>query len=395
MNGLLILSSLLVALVLAEIGLRLAVISYPTFSRFRSDVGDSLLPGAEGWYTKEGRAYIRINSAGLRDTEHPIRKPANAWRIAVLGDSYAEAMQVAMEESFPAVLERELGSCSSLQGKEVEVINFGVSGYGTAQELLTLRHRAQRYQPDLVLLAFVTGNDIRNNSKELQKGGRPYFVFEDGELVLDNSFMQQRSSRFRTSAAGELMYKLLPHSRVMQLLASAGSFRKHREEKRRDATKQEVEGYELGLDAAVYKQPDTPAWSDAWAVTESLLRLMHSEVKAKGAQLLLATLSNGIQVNPDRPTRERFIRALGVKHLFYPDRRIETLANDEGIAFLMLAPHLRAWAEANGQCVHGFSHTKPCTGHWNELDHRLGGELIASRICRELADGRLQPARPD
>ena len=394
MNGLLILSSLLVVLVLAEIGLRLAGISYPAFSRFRSDVGDSLLPGAEGWYTKEGRAYIRINSVGLRDTEHPIRKPANAWRIAVLGDSYAEAMQVAMEDSFPAVLEHELGNCPSLQGKEVEVINFGVSGYGTAQELLTLRHRAAQYQPDLVLLAFVTGNDIRNNSKELQKGGRPYFVFEDGELVLDNGFMQQRSSRFRTSAAGELMYTLLPHSRVMQLLVSARSFRQRREEKRPDATQQEVEGYELGLDTAVYRQPDTSAWSDAWAVTESLLRLVHSEVKAMGAQLLLTTLSNGIQVNPDRPTRERFKQALGVKHLFYPDRRIETLANDEGIAFLMLAPQLGAWAEANEKCIHGFSNTKPCTGHWNELGHRLGGELMASRICHDL-NGRLQSALPD
>ena len=394
MNGLLILSSLLVALLLAEIGLRLAGISYPVFSRFRSDVGDSLLPGAEGWYTKEGRAYIRINSDGLRDTEHPIRKPANAWRIAVLGDSYAEAMQVALEDSFPAVLEHELGSCTSLQGKQVEVINFGVSGYGTAQELLTLRHRAQQYQPDLVLLAFVTGNDIRNNSKELQKGGRPYFVFEDGELVLDNSFMQKRSSRFRTSAAGDLMYKLLPHSRVMQLLVSARSIRRQREKKRRETTKQEVEGYEPGLDAAVYRQPDTPAWSEAWAVTESLLRLLHSEVKAMDAQLFLTTLSNGIQVNPDDPTRERFKQAVGVNHLFYPDRRIETLANEEGIAFLMLAPQLRAWAEANGKCLHGFSNTMPCSGHWNELGHRLGAELMAARICSDL-NGRLQSALPN
>jgi hypothetical protein len=45
-------------------------------------------------------------------------------------------MQVPMHQNFCAVLEHELSHCL---GRPVEVINFGVSGYSTAQEFITLR----------------------------------------------------------------------------------------------------------------------------------------------------------------------------------------------------------------------------------------------------------------
>ena len=70
------------------------------------------------------------------------------------------------------------------------MINFGVSGYGTAQELLTLRHYVWDYSPDIVLMAFLPGNDVRNNSKELEPEKlRPFFRLRDGELELDRSFL--------------------------------------------------------------------------------------------------------------------------------------------------------------------------------------------------------------
>ncbi len=57
-----------------------------------------------------------------------------------------------------------------------EIINFGVSGYGTAQELQILRHRVWDYSPDMIILAFLTGNDVRNNSRALQRDDRmPYY----------------------------------------------------------------------------------------------------------------------------------------------------------------------------------------------------------------------------
>ena len=56
-----------------------------------------------------------------------------------------------------------------------------MSNYGTAQELLTLRQCVWRYDPDLVLLAFFTGNDVWDNSRALKNDPEvPYFSLEDG-----------------------------------------------------------------------------------------------------------------------------------------------------------------------------------------------------------------------
>src|SRR4029078_8121917 len=130
-----------------------------------------------------------INSAGLRDREHPYAKPPNTFRIAVVGDSYPEAFPVEMQDAFWVLMEKQLQECGAFPGKTIEVINFGVSGYGTAQELITLREQVWKYSPDLVMLTVTTNNDISDNVRVLKKTNRvPYFVFQDGKLTLDDSF---------------------------------------------------------------------------------------------------------------------------------------------------------------------------------------------------------------
>src|SRR5581483_7943889 len=116
----LILAAVVLAFVIAEEALRIAGISYPNFSSFWTRdpyCGVVLLPGASGWWTKEGRAFVVINSDGMRDREHTIAKPPNTFRIAVLGDSYAEALQVSVQEAFWAVMQRELAACPFLAGR--------------------------------------------------------------------------------------------------------------------------------------------------------------------------------------------------------------------------------------------------------------------------------------
>ncbi|MEO1994439.1 MAG: hypothetical protein ABGZ17_04110, partial [Planctomycetaceae bacterium] len=74
-----------------------------------------------------------------------------------------------------------------LEGQQVawQVINTGVSGWGTDQELLFLEHEGFKYQPDIVVLTFFIGNDPDNNSKSRQYGlDKPLFV--DTDLKLTN-----------------------------------------------------------------------------------------------------------------------------------------------------------------------------------------------------------------
>ena len=66
-------------------------------------------------------------------------------------------------------MEEKLNVCKNNKYKKIETINFGVTEYGTTQELLTLQHEVWNYDPDIILLAFFSGNDVADNSKLLSK----------------------------------------------------------------------------------------------------------------------------------------------------------------------------------------------------------------------------------
>lgn len=103
---------------------------------------------ARGFFEWPGKS----NRRGFRDREHAPEKPPGTFRIAVLGDSIAAGYQVERtEEAFPALLEELLRRRGH---PRVEVLNFGVTGYNTAQEVETLRVHALDFGPDLVLLAW-------------------------------------------------------------------------------------------------------------------------------------------------------------------------------------------------------------------------------------------------
>ena len=125
---------------LAEGMLILAGVSFPLPYQSDPHCGTRLRPGFHGYWSKEGGANFEVNSAGFRDREHTLDKPTDVIRVAVLGDSYIEALQVSTEAMFATVLEQELNSRKVFGQQRVEVLSFGVSGFGTAQELLMLRH---------------------------------------------------------------------------------------------------------------------------------------------------------------------------------------------------------------------------------------------------------------
>jgi lysophospholipase L1-like esterase len=108
----------------------------------------------------------RSNGMGFRDRDHPLAKPAGTLRILVLGDSLAWGFAVRRSDAiFPYLLERNL----ERQGLKAEVLNFGVSGYNTMQEVAMLEDRGLAYRPDLVLLAYCL-NDRTEAAGGLMEG---------------------------------------------------------------------------------------------------------------------------------------------------------------------------------------------------------------------------------
>lgn len=386
----------------AEVALRVVGYSAPEFYSLDHSRGYALRPGTEGWFRREGEAYIRINSDGLRDREHSITKPQNVVRIALLGDSYPEAFSVAAEEAFWSVMERKLQECDAFQGKQVEVLNFGVSGYGTGQELLTLREQVWKYSPDIVMLAVTTNNDVIDNSRVLKKTDKiPYFFYNDNRLTLDESFRNSRAFLGGQSPINRFGRWLRDHSRVVQAALEGhhgfkirlASWRAKRAQPQpAGVTEAKNSGEapkkgdllllaeELGTEHLVYLEPVNAIWNDAWRVTEGLIVAMGEEVRSRGAKFVVVTLSNGPQVMPDPKLREEFKKRLGIVDLFYPDNRIKALCVREQIPVLTLAPELQEFAELNKVSLHGFG-SNLGNGHWNSIGNRVAGELIAKKIC--------------
>lgn len=397
---LLVLFGLLMGLFMSEIFLRVIGYSFPIFYTTDYYRGFALRPGMAGHYQREGESDVSINSDGLRDREHSKIKPADTVRIALLGDSFAEAMHVPMEQTFWSLLERKLEECNVFPGKRVEVINFGVSGYGTAQELMTLRQKVWDYSPDIVMLAFTTFNDIYDNSRALSKTEEvPYFVYSNGELVYDASFRDSRAYRQRDSSLNRFGRWFHDHLRIVQLVHYIQFTAKLRltdwRNRRRLAAapssaqtmpagnpKPPPTADSIGIDNMIYLEPQDENWKEAWRVTEGLILKMRDEVNQKGAKFLLVPLSNAIQVYPDQVVRQKFMNYVGVSTMFYPNLRLKALAARENIDLLDLAEPMQAYADQNKVFLHGFR-SDPGNGHWNATGHRVAAELIAQHLCQK------------
>jgi hypothetical protein len=136
-----------------------------------------------------GKYEIIINSAGIRSArEYTKGKPPGIFRVLVFGDSYAAGQFVSNGERFSELLERRLTN--------VEIINFGLEGTGTDQQLLIYEEIARSYEHDLVLL-FPFLQNIRRNMVQARIGHepgsgvlllrpKPRFDLINGDLTLTN-----------------------------------------------------------------------------------------------------------------------------------------------------------------------------------------------------------------
>ncbi len=365
---------------LLEIILRIIGIEYPVLQRHDPIRGFSLSPHSSGNWTREGNAKIQINSEGLRDNEHSLIKKKNTFRIAVLGDSFAEARAVNIKETFWFKLKDNLKNCKNTKFSNTEIINFGVSEYGTTQQFLTLKHYVWKYDPDLILLAFFSGNDIADNSKKLSlKKYKPFFLYNNGALVIDNSFKNTNSYKLLSSIHGQIFIKISNYSRLAQLFREVYVQNYFKSIKKNVVKKTGI--IDQGLDLSNLYNPINKEWANAWLITEKIIELINNEILRKNKEFIVVSVSNPIQVHPDQDFINKYKNKNNINNIDYADTRLENFLNKNDIKYINTAKQLRVEALEQNVYFHGFENTKLGTGHWNKLGHSKASKLISSQIC--------------
>ena len=152
-TGVLLGGSVLVSVILGEAAARLALDDITT----TSDNGSYF---ALRWK----RANVRLNRLGYREREYG-KKPPGRYRIAMIGDSYTFGQGIPESDRMSNLLQLTL----TQRAPGIEVLNFGVPGNNTADEVRVLRQALADAKPDFVLLQWFV-NDIENKGPSTDVG---------------------------------------------------------------------------------------------------------------------------------------------------------------------------------------------------------------------------------
>jgi hypothetical protein len=146
------------------------------FCRFDQELGWAPLESVTQ-ADKENQFFVHQNQFGLRAPDDiQLKRTSTRKRVLVLGDSYVWGLGASQNELF---------TNRSVYRTDDELINCGVSGYGTDQEYLFYLRVGQRFDVDQVVLVFTPHNDVANNLASKQYSYlKPYFTLNNGELIL-------------------------------------------------------------------------------------------------------------------------------------------------------------------------------------------------------------------
>ena len=290
--------AVILGLALIEVGLRLAGYRpLPTrpvtrnqeilhqYTKFRPSPSLTweLVPG---WKGHEGAGAVVINSQGLRERELPVARPAGTRRILCLGDSVTFGHWVEAEQAFPRQLEQAL---AGRIGNPVQVINAGVPGYSTFQELKWLEEKGWDYQPDLIVVGFVL-NDVVERYLTMAAYGGAHTI-----LGVDTTVTMQPLSR--------LLRRTAFHRFVMSMMQG-------------QARRREI--YSV---RQLFAEPPTPEIEEAWRLTEEELSALAAAAGARQVPLVLVAFPFRFQVQEALPPRpqERLARWASTEKIPYVD----------------------------------------------------------------------------
>ena len=295
--------SVALTLVTLELGLRFALDAWPFPSEpVLPDVLE-LGPGeaALRWRFSAGESRNRL---GLRNREIA-PKPPGTTRILFLGDSLIWSGETSSRALYTEVIETRL---NARRPYRIEVVNAGVPGYTTFQELEFLRIHGLGMEPDAVLLGFVF-NDLYY----------PYLHRPQADQALDGEPDARRQRFDRGTVAGRIFGRsYMAH----ETAAAAGVLWRWLRGRPTFPFDQRADFY--------------LAWKDyGWVNARRLIGEMKAMLAERGVPLYIAVFPVVDQVDP------RY-RQLDIDYVLSPQRRIRRISDELAIPLVDLTEPLRA-----------------------------------------------------
>jgi len=314
-----------------------------TFPRYVTDGSYGIrvnVANARYWHTSpEMKVQFRINSMGMRsDREYSFDKPQDTIRVVGLGDSFTLGYEADVTETYLYRLEELLKA----DGYPVEVINLGVSGYGTAEELIMLKEFGFRFHPDVVIAAFYQ-NDLADNVRS-----NLYRLDKDGRLIRASSSYLPAVG-IRNKLYSFWLYRWLAENSQLLSLAreSISVFVKRKMVTARDTTN------------VKHRNDSYPS-----ILTGRLLDRIKAECSERGVEFLLLDIPR---------------HTLAESHLAMTS--LEQVLPEEVV---QVAPSLRA----QGPNTHLYR--RRGSFHWTPQAHEIAAMLLAQKLCGKLDDLQLR-----
>jgi hypothetical protein len=404
LNLSLLLSSLLLSLLLCEALIR-AFYGAPAeqlghhqlFMEYDPLLGWRKIPHVTGRHvTSEYAITERMNSKGIRGPEYPYQKSRGEYRIVILGDSFAEGYTVEFSELFSEVLKDDLNHNNS--ARHYEVINMGVGGYSTDQQLILFEKEGKKYTPDLTILMFYDNDVWYNNQANYPRGPKPLFQMrDDGSLHLTNVPVPRSEPHKKPHQAANDVWQNPTTAMIdwMSRKSSLYQFVANRIEntpylhrllmkiglmKAPARVNDENTTIPIPEEFRVYERHENSAVSQAWRLTEALLATLKEETTLIGSQLLIfyIPMRANVYLEEWRHMKTRYRISDDDWTIEHTRNRLVEICRRQSLDCIDPVAAFREEAsklQAVGKRLY-FTHD----GHWTAAGHKFAAELLGHYI---------------
>jgi hypothetical protein len=355
-NFALVVASIAICLVLLEIGVRIFTDIPPVVGQRDPVVGKRYRPGfRDSVFVEEAGREIHLvfNRDGFRGEDVPYERAPDVRRIAVLGDSLVAAVECDEEDTFVRQLQRLLNDSNTEH--RWEVLNFGVGGSSTGQELVLYREIVSRYGPEIVVAAYFVGNDFSDNSRRMSSNPRIYFEIDaHGDLT-------QLPFSVTRSAASTWLNR---HSRLYVWQKKANDVLRSR----------------TGNGYWIFSTRPSERLDAVWELNERLIVALRDEVESRGGRFVLVLFPSGAEIHDDKWERLLEQAGDGIEHFdpTHPERRLTALGRRHGIPVVPLREEFRrAVGGRNAVEIPAADHLFfGGFGHFTERGHLLAARIV-------------------